>query len=231
VAADGVNSTVRGLRLPDVVPIDTGSTCIYGKTLFAADTASRIAPLFHTKTSVAFGDRLAVIVDPMKFRPRSSPRPVGDYLYWAMIGPNDRLNPVDDATALPSEPRNRAHAIVLSRAADWHPGFRALFELAAPSDVAMLPIRTMTAPPAWKTDGVTVLGDAIHVMSPAGGLGANTALHDAATLAEKLGAASANRTPVMAAVADYEAAMRDYAREAIQQSNDGASLLFGAVAA
>ncbi|MGJ7529122.1 FAD-dependent oxidoreductase [Variovorax sp. GB1P17] len=221
VAADGVNSTVRGLRLPGVVPIDTGSTCIYGKTLFAADTASRIAPLFHTKTSVAFGDRLAVIVDPMKFRPRSSPRPVGDYLYWAMFGPNDRLN----------SDGNGAHAIVLSRAADWHPGFRALFELAAPSDVAMLPIRTMTAPPEWKTDGVTVLGDAIHVMSPAGGLGANTALHDAATLAEKLGTAFANRTPVMAAVADYEAAMRDYAREAIQQSNDGASLLFGAVAA
>lgn len=233
VAADGVNSTVRAMRLSDVVPLDTGSTCIYGKTLFAADTASRIAPLFHAKTSVAFGDRLAVIVDPMRFRPRSSAVPVGDYLYWAMIGPNDRLNSDDDdaAALLSSDPRHRAHAIVLSRAADWHPGFRALFELAAPSDVAMLPIRTMTAPPTWQTDGVTVLGDAIHVMSPAGGLGANTALHDAATLAQKLGEASVHRTPVLAAVAEYEAAMREYAREAIQQSNDGAKLLFGAVAA
>lgn len=231
VAADGVNSTVRGLRLPEVMPLDTGSTCICGKTLFAADTALRIAPLFHTKTSVAFGDRLAVIVDPMKFRPRSSPQPVGDYLYWAMIGPNDRLNFDDNAAAPSSDSQNRAHAIVLSRTADWHPGFRALFELAAPSNVAMLPIRTMTAPPAWTTDGVTVLGDAIHVMSPAGGLGANTALHDAATLAEKLGTAFANRTSVMVAVAAYEAAMRDYAREAIQQSNEGAQLLFGAVAA
>lgn len=230
VAADGVNSAVRAMRLPDVVPLDTGSTCIYGKTLFSADTASRIAPLFHTKTSVAFGDRLAVIVDPMKFKREASLQPVGDYLYWAMIGPNDRLNPDDDAAAPPSDPRNRAHAIVLSRTADWHPGFRALFKLAAPSDVAMLPIRTMTAPPAWTTDGVTVLGDAIHVMSPAGGLGANTALHDAATLAEKMGTAFANRTSVVAAVAEYEAAMRDYAREAIQQSNEGAQLLFGAVA-
>jgi salicylate hydroxylase len=233
VAADGVNSAVRAMRLPDVVPLDTGSTCIYGKTLFAADTASRIAPLFHAKTSVAFGDRLAVIVDPMRFRPRASPAPVGDYLYWAMIGPNDRLNPDDDdaAALLSSAPRHRAHAIVLSRAADWHPGFRSLFELAAPSDVAMLPVRTMTAPPTWQTDGVTVIGDAIHVMSPAGGLGANTALHDAATLAQKLGDALVNRTSVLAAVAAYEAAMRDYAREAIQQSNDGAKLLFGAVAA
>ena len=232
VAADGVNSTVRAMRLPGVVPLDTGSTCIYGKTLFAADIASRIAPLFHARTSVAFGDRLAVIVDPMKFGPSSSASllPVGDYLYWAMIGPNDRLNP-DGAAALSSDPRNRAHAIVLHCAAGWHPGFRALFELALPSDVAMLPIRTMAAPPAWQTDGVTMLGDAIHVMSPAGGLGANTALHDAATLAQALGAASADRTSVMAAVAAYEAAMRDYAREAIQQSNDGAQLLFGAVAA
>ncbi|WP_198085399.1 FAD-dependent monooxygenase [Variovorax sp. E3] len=66
---------------------------------------------------------------------------------------------------------------------------------------------------------------------PAGGLGANTALHDAAMLAEKLGAAAAKGTPVVAAVAEYEAQMRDFAREAIQQSNDGAALLFGAVAA
>lgn len=220
VAADGVNSSLRALRLPGVAPVDTGSTCIDGKTLFTADAAERIAPLFHTKTSVAFADRFAVIVDPMRFR-----QPLGDYLYWAVIGPNDRLH------VPASDPRGLAHATVLSHTAGWHPGFRALFEGAVPSDVAMLPIRTMNAPPAWTTDGVTVLGDAIHVMSPAGGLGANTALHDAAMLAEKLGAAAAKRTPVMAAVAAYEAQMRDFAREAIQQSNDGAALLFGAVAA
>ena len=219
VAADGVNSTLRALRLPGVAPVDTGSTCIYGKTLFTAATAAQIAPLFLARTSVAFADRFAVIVDPMKFR-----QPLGDYLYWGVIGPNDRLNPASD-------PRGHAHATVLSHTAGWHPGFRALFEGAEPSDVAMLPIRTMNAPPAWTSDGVTVLGDAIHVMSPAGGLGANTALHDAAMLAERLGTAAIKGTPGLAAVADYEAAMRDFAREAIRQSNDGAALLFGAVAA
>ncbi len=222
VAADGVNSAVRALRLPEVAPLDTGSTCIYGKTLFSADNASRIAPLFQSKTSVVFGERLAVIVDPMRFGSRQSPPQVDDYLYWAMIGSSERLNPARDGDA---------HANALSLCADWHPGFRALFELAKPSDVAMLPVRTMTAPPRWQTDGVTVLGDAIHVMSPAGGLGANTALRDAATLAQRLGEAAANRTPVLAAVAAYEAAMRDYAGEAIRQSDDGAELLFGAVAA
>lgn len=222
VAADGVNSAVRALRLPDVAPIDTGSICIYGKTLFAADAASHIAPLLRSKTSVVFGDRLAVIADPMRFRPAQENVQVDDYLYWALIGPAERLNPTR---------QQGAHAIARTLSAGWHPGLRALFELAAPSDVALLPIRTMAPPQPWQTDGVTVLGDAIHVMSPAGGLGANTALLDAATLARKLGHASTSGTPVFAAVADYEATMRRHASEAIQQSDDGARLLFGAVAA
>ncbi len=46
----------------------------------------------------------------------------------------------------------------------------------------MLPIRNGRPETVWKTGPVTLLGDAIHAMSPAGGVGANTALKDASLL-------------------------------------------------
>ena len=47
-------------------------------------------------------------------------------------------------------------------------------------------IRTSPVIPAWQPSRVTVLGDAVHAMSPAGGSGANTALRDAAQLCSEL---------------------------------------------
>ncbi|WP_374930141.1 FAD-dependent oxidoreductase [Serratia marcescens] len=40
--------------------------------------------------------------------------------------------------------------------------------------------------PEWRSERIAFLGDAVHAMSPAGGLGANTALVDAASLAAHL---------------------------------------------
>ncbi|WP_187433299.1 FAD-dependent monooxygenase, partial [Serratia marcescens] len=42
------------------------------------------------------------------------------------------------------------------------------------------------AMPVWHSERIAFLGDAVHAMSPAGGLGANTALADAASLAAHL---------------------------------------------
>jgi salicylate hydroxylase len=69
---------------------------------------------------------------------------------------------------------------------------------------------------------VTLLGDAIHAMSPAGGLGANTALRDAAALAE----AVSTCTDLREALSRYETAMRDWAQTALNASEDGARSLF-----
>ncbi|MGW4248955.1 FAD-dependent oxidoreductase, partial [Nocardia sp. NPDC004722] len=64
---------------------------------------------------------------------------------------------------------------------------------------------------------VTLLGDAIHAMSPAVGVGANTALRDAALLATQLGKA-ARGAEIVAALRDYETAMIDYGFQAVRTS-------------
>jgi 2-polyprenyl-6-methoxyphenol hydroxylase-like FAD-dependent oxidoreductase len=63
---------------------------------------------------------------------------------------------------------------------------------------------------------VTVLGDAIHAMSPAAGSGANTALQDAAQLCRALtGPADGDLT---AAIGQYEHRMREYGYAAVAAS-------------
>ncbi|MFF6993231.1 FAD-dependent monooxygenase [Streptomyces sp. NPDC010273] len=71
---------------------------------------------------------------------------------------------------------------------------------------------------AWEPSALTVMGDAIHAMSPALGIGANTALRDAHTLGEQLLAVAAGGKPLLNAVANYEQAMRDYAYHALRMS-------------
>ena len=76
------------------------------------------------------------------------------------------------------------------------------------------------------TTAVTLLGDAIHAMSPAGGVGANTALRDAATLADALNKAAHGR-PLVTAVRDYETAMIDYGFAAVRASADNGHRFLG----
>jgi 2-polyprenyl-6-methoxyphenol hydroxylase-like FAD-dependent oxidoreductase len=71
---------------------------------------------------------------------------------------------------------------------------------------------------AWdKPAGVSLLGDAIHVMSPAVGVGANTALRDATVLAEHLADTAAGQ-PVTAALRAYQTEMLGYAFDAVRES-------------
>jgi salicylate hydroxylase len=224
VAADGVNSTVRRQRLPHAEPLDTYSACIYGKTLQSSDHC--IAAELLSGTSVIFADGFTVILDAMSFQfPKTEARltPVNDYLYWAFIGRRRRLG------IGPHDLMNTGDALsvtVQNLTATWHPALRAVFAGSAKSTTTVLPIRSAARLAYWEPDRVTVLGDAIHAMSPAGGLGANTALHDAARLADRLAAVVTGRCSLTDAIAAYEDEMRLRANTAIEASAEGAKRLF-----
>jgi salicylate hydroxylase len=69
----------------------------------------------------------------------------------------------------------------------------------------------------WPTTSVTLLGDAIHTMSPARGLGANTALKDAELLCRNL-AKITRRDQLLDAVSAYERDMLLYGFDAVEVS-------------
>jgi 2-polyprenyl-6-methoxyphenol hydroxylase-like FAD-dependent oxidoreductase len=79
-------------------------------------------------------------------------------------------------------------------------------------------IRTSVPPSPWESSNVTLLGDAVHTMTPGRGAGANTALRDAALLCRTLVDVRDGRMPLVEAIHAYEAEMLRYSSEAVIES-------------
>ncbi|MBB5636885.1 2-polyprenyl-6-methoxyphenol hydroxylase-like FAD-dependent oxidoreductase [Pedobacter cryoconitis] len=232
VAADGINSKLTRQRFPDNHLLDTGSVCLYGKTYFTDAVKKQTPGLLQTGTTVIFDEELAVISDAMLFNQGAFQEtesslnlsPVQDYIYWAFIGNRSRFGL-----------RNHHHLrfsttefmpVIKSVTTKWNKDLKALFEHSATETLTIVPVRTSFPKAGWATDQITALGDAIHAMSPAGGLGANTALYDAAVLTEQLAGAVNQQTDIIRAIAAYEYQMCKHSFEAVNISGQGSTKLY-----
>jgi 2-polyprenyl-6-methoxyphenol hydroxylase-like FAD-dependent oxidoreductase len=111
--------------------------------------------------------------------------------------------------------------------ANWHPRVKPLFDNMVESEAAFWKI-TCSSPegvPEWANEPrVTLLGDAVHSMTPAGGNGANTAMKDSHLLGRLLAEAGGFKEGLTAA---YEREMRVYGSEAVKKSYGQAAGSFG----
>jgi 2-polyprenyl-6-methoxyphenol hydroxylase-like FAD-dependent oxidoreductase len=100
---------------------------------------------------------------------------------------------------------------------DWAPALLALIT-DHDGDLVNRPLFALPVPHTWDhTEGVTLLGDAAHVMSPFSGMGANLAMLDGADLARAI----ADETTLDAAVRAYEAVMFPRSAEAAAGAAQG----------
>jgi 2-polyprenyl-6-methoxyphenol hydroxylase-like FAD-dependent oxidoreductase len=151
---------------------------------------------------------------------RTPPEEYGDYLMAVMTGTNDVLACSNDElfTMTPAD----LWKIVIRVVADWHPSVRALVDAAEVDAAFPITLRTCIEVDAWPATRVTLLGDAIHPMTPAAGAGANTALRVGAHLAQAL----TGDTPLVQALASYQQAMIANGQAAVTESLENAERLF-----
>jgi 2-polyprenyl-6-methoxyphenol hydroxylase-like FAD-dependent oxidoreductase len=227
VAADGVSSVVAQQYLPNRRVIDTGTRCVYGRTPLPAERPPwRPEPVRDGFTAVV-GNQVGMAIAAMRFRnPVSSAArvsgldvdlsPAGDYIMWALTAQADRWP--EGGARLETMDAAELHAVATTMIKRWHPDLQALVAAADVDETFMVRIRTSQPIEPWAPSPVTVLGDAIHAMSPARGSGANTALRDAALLSQQLVAAAQGQKSLLSGIGEYEQQMVRYGFEAVRAS-------------
>ncbi|CAM5260201.1 MULTISPECIES: FAD-dependent oxidoreductase [Streptomyces] len=139
------------------------------------------------------------------------------HVYAAVVAPEDWLDGIDFTDT------EAAKTAVLKEFDGWDASLRALV---ADADGALVPRRIHALPAGhrWeRVPGVTLLGDAAHLMSPFAGEGANLALIDGAELGLAL---AAHPGDTEAALAAYESRMFPRAAASATDSAHSQSLLF-----
>jgi 2-polyprenyl-6-methoxyphenol hydroxylase-like FAD-dependent oxidoreductase len=235
IGADGARSKVRKQLLPQARIESTGILSIAAKVPMTEASRALLPPrVLDGITLVNAPKGFGAIIHVMEFPWGASGPKEGigssnaellsrwpgllfdntrDYLMWGVWGARHNL---------PADPTSLAQPALLALATEitdgWHPNLRALIRASDPATAFGLEVRTSVPVDAWPTSNVTVLGDSVHLMTPGRGVGANTALRDAALLASRLGEAQRGKLSIEEAVAGYETEMRRYGFHAVAES-------------
>lgn len=232
VGADGCNSRVRKQYLPHIERLNVGVTIIIGRTRLTDAIAAALPPSLtdgSPNSIVPAGpDWMFVSIwrAPVDTSAPSASAVIDSFVVWAYVAADESF-PENLERLSPSDLCD----LVNARIAKWDGRLRSLVDQCELGSVSVVPLRSMPHLPDWNAGAVTLLGDAIHNMTPMAGIGAVTALRDARLLTRALPEVAAGRIDLASAIAGYEQEMRAYANEAVALSlrnarNAGASTKF-----
>ena len=238
VGADGAGSRVRKQYFPEARLEDTGIIAIAGKLPITDESAALLPPrVFQGISMVQAPKGYFCILHVMEFKwDRSGKIKNGiggsdaelikvwpglqfdntrDYINWGFSATADKF-----PTDVMERRGDDLARLVAEMTPDWHPNLRRLFELTEPSTCFPVNIKTSVPLDAWPASNVTLIGDAIHTMTPGRGVGANTALRDAVLLCARIIDVAEGRLELVDAVGRYEAKMITYAFDAVLKSRE-----------
>jgi 2-polyprenyl-6-methoxyphenol hydroxylase-like FAD-dependent oxidoreductase len=138
-----------------------------------------------------------------------------EYVMWGLSAHVDCFGlagATDDITL--GDPR----AVVIAQMADWSPCLRYLVERSDGPSLTSFAVKSSVPIPPWTTSRVTLLGDALHNMTPFRGIGANTALRDAVLLRDALVSGARGERDLLALLSAYEGEMINYGFAAVRAS-------------
>ncbi|QLY29383.1 FAD-dependent monooxygenase [Nocardia huaxiensis] len=230
VGADGGTSRVRAQYLPHAQRIETGIVTIAGKYALTSESRERLdARLLRNPLSVIPPSGCGMFLAPHEFDiPVEAAGLVGNeagltpgtlfdntqpYVFWAFAAKRERYG-----TDLERLDAGRLHELAVRMTAGWAPELRRLVAESDSDTATLIPIKTSVPVPQWEPSNVTLLGDAIHSMTPFGGIGANTALRDAQSLCRALVGADRREHGLLEGIHTYETRMIDYGFDAVRTS-------------
>ncbi|MGP4015829.1 FAD-dependent oxidoreductase [Saccharopolyspora sp. 5N708] len=217
VGADGVNSPVRAQYLPNVERVDTDAYGIGFKLPLTDEVRAWLQPPLSTGRSMIMAPApcfLSIsIFDPTNDGLLPSTRGDDAYVGTAFVVRRSTC-PANIEALDGAELKSFTERLV----SGWHPQLRRIIAESDPGSTLLVPYKTSVPIEPWESTSVTLLGDAVHSMSPVGGLGGNTALRDADLLCRQLVLLRDGSMPTAEAIRSYEAAMLDYGFAAVRKA-------------
>jgi 2-polyprenyl-6-methoxyphenol hydroxylase-like FAD-dependent oxidoreductase len=236
VGADGAGSRVRRQYLPQAQQEETGIIAIAGKLPITEESAALVPPrVFQGISMIQAPKGYFCILHVMEFkwdRAGKIKNGIGasdaelikvwpglqfdntrDYINWGFSASADKF-PAD----VMERRGDDLARLVREMTPDWHPSLQRLFELTDPSTCFPVNIKTSVPVDPWPASNITLIGDAIHTMTPGRGVGANTALRDAVLLCARIIDVANGRLDIVEAVNRYEAKMIKYGFDAVLKS-------------
>jgi 2-polyprenyl-6-methoxyphenol hydroxylase-like FAD-dependent oxidoreductase len=211
VGADGASSHVRAQLLPRARRADTGLVIVTGKLpLSERVRAETPAELFSGPTLVLGPKGCFLFANAVEYEASRE-----SYVMW---GFSARRNIYDLDTPMEEAEGEQRRAAVMGLMGRWHSDLRHLVETTDAGAIDAFAAKTSVPVSPWKTQHVTLLGDALHNMTPFRGIGANTALRDAAALCDCLVAADRGEQALIPALSRYERNMIHYGFGAVRAS-------------
>ena len=236
IAADGMWSPLRAQRVPQAQVMDAGVRAIYGRLpIDAARTYMPRQAMEDIFTVAISPDKVYLGLGPVIYPER--PEVVGARLAEGLLTPEDdygifiaggrkeHFEQSDDELETMSGPKLQKVALTLMK--DWPEAARNIPAHGDPDSCFFIKMFSSVPCEMPRSPNVTMLGDAIHGMTPSLGRGANTAMRDAAVLGRHLEDVLAGRKSLPATLAAYEDEMTAYAFDVVRGSAAMGARLMG----